>query len=183
MRVIAGECRSMPLKAPRGTDTRPTQDITKETLFNVLQNDIYDAKFADLFAGSGAIGIEALSRGAKSAVFVENKKEALSVIKDNLSFTKLANRATVMECDVLFALERLKNSEPFDIIFMDPPYKDAFEVPVFNILKDAKCVSEYTKIVCEADKETDFSFLEQMGFEIIKEKKYKTSKHVFVRRK
>ena len=90
MRVIAGIARSMPLKAAEGDNTRPTTDRIKETLFNMLQSDIAGCRFLDLYSGSGAIGIEALSRGAKEAVLVENARAALAVIKDNLAFTKLS---------------------------------------------------------------------------------------------
>ena len=85
MRVIAGSRRSMPLKAPVGMDTRPTQDRTKETLFNVIQNEIPGCVFVDLFAGSGALGLEALSRGAKSCDFVDMSKDAVSIIKKNIA--------------------------------------------------------------------------------------------------
>ena len=108
MRVIAGSARSLPLKTIEGTDTRPTQDRIKETLFNMLQSDIPGCKFLDLYSGSGAIGIEALSRGAAKAVLVENSKKAVECIKDNLTFTKLADKADVMEMDVLSAINRLK---------------------------------------------------------------------------
>ena len=108
MRVIAGSARSLPLKTIEGTDTRPTQDRIKETLFNMLQSDIPGCKFLDLYSGSGAIGIEALSRGAAKAVLVENSKKAVECIKDNLTFTKLADKADVMEMDVLSAINRLE---------------------------------------------------------------------------
>ena len=88
MRVIAGTRRSLPLKSLEGDTTRPTADRYKETLFNVLQTDIPGCRFLDLFAGSGAIGIEALSRGARHAVFVENNRKAMAVIKENIHFTK-----------------------------------------------------------------------------------------------
>ena len=101
MRVIAGIARSMPLKAAEGDNTRPTTDRIKETLFNMLQSDIAGCRFLDLYSGSGAIGIEALSRGAKEAVLVENARQAIAVIKDNLTFTKLSPKAVVMEQDVL----------------------------------------------------------------------------------
>lgn len=122
MRVIAGTRRSMPLKCPKGMDTRPTQDRTKETLFNVLQTEIAGSEFLDLFSGSGAIGIEALSRGARHATFVENAKPAIQCIKENITFTKFSDDSTIMEMDVFSALERLRGHEEFDIIFMDPPY-------------------------------------------------------------
>ena len=107
LRVIAGTARSLPLKTVDGMDTRPTTDRIKETLFNMLQTDVYASRFLDLFAGSGAIGIEALSRGAKAAVFVEHSKQCVECIKDNLKFTKLSDKAVVMEQDVLSGISRL----------------------------------------------------------------------------
>lgn len=183
MRVIAGSRRSMPLKAPAGLDTRPTQDRTKETLFNVLQNNIPGSIFVDLFSGSGGIGIEALSRGAKHSYFVENAKQAIACIKDNINFTKFQNEATIMECDVLFALEKLKTEKEADIIFMDPPYNAGLEQSVFKALSKMPYVTEYTVIVVEALLDTDFSFLDEMGFEIYKVKNYKTNRHLFIRKK
>lgn len=183
MRVIAGSRRSMPLKAPKGENTRPTEDRTKETLFNVLQNYIYDARFLDLFAGSGGISIEALSRGAKSAVLVENNKEAIKCINDNLEFTRFTEEATLMVMDVFAALERLRCNEPFDIIFMDPPYKAGVEPEIMAVLARMPYVTEDTIIVVEASRDTDFGFLEDWDFTIYKTKVYKTNQHIFIRRK
>ena len=101
MRVIAGTRRSMPLKTIEGLATRPTQDRTKETLFNVIQNDVPGSMFLDLFSGSGAIAIEALSRGAKKAYLVENSRAAAACIRDNLNFTRLSDEAVLMETDGL----------------------------------------------------------------------------------
>ena len=182
MRVIAGSRRSMPLKAPAGLDTRPTQDRTKETLFNVLQNDIPGSVFVDLFSGSGGIGIEALSRGAKKAYFVENNKAALSCIKENLKFTKFIEESVVLETDVMFALEKLISEQEIDIIFMDPPYKSELEEQVLLALSKMPYVSQYTTIVVEALLDTDFSYLEAMGLEIYKVKQYKSNQHIFIRR-
>lgn len=182
MRVIAGSRRSMPLKAPAGLDTRPTQDRTKETLFNVLQNDIPGSVFVDLFSGSGGIGIEALSRGAKKAYFVENNKAALSCIKENLKFTKFIEESVVLETDVMFALEKLRSEQEIDIIFMDPPYKSELEEQVLLALSKMPYVTQYTTIVVEALLDTDFSYLEAMGLEIYKVKQYKSNQHIFIRR-
>ena len=113
MRVIAGKARRLPLKTIEGLDTRPTTDRIKETLFNILQNDLYDIRFLDIFSGSGGIGIEALSRGAKEAVFVENDRAAVRCIQDNLKFTHLEQQATVLPFDVLAALARLEGQRPF----------------------------------------------------------------------
>ena len=180
MRVIAGTARSMPLRSIEGLDTRPTQDRIKETLFNVIQADVPGAKFLDLFAGSGAIGIEALSRGAASAVFVENSKAAAACIKQNLAFTKLADNATVMECDALTAIKRLAGKGVFDVIHMDPPYNHEYEKQVLAALKNSDILDEYTLIVIEASLETDFSYLESLGYKLVKQKNYKNNKHIFV---
>lgn len=178
MRVIAGSARSLRLKTPEGMDTRPTTDRIKETLFNMLQPDLPGAVFMDLYSGSGGIGIEALSRGASHAYFVENNRNALECIINNLQFTRLAERATVLRQDVLSALQGIREKE-VDIIFMDPPYGCGYEKQALQILENASYVSKRTVIVIEALRENDFSYLEQMGFRMLKEKRYKTNKHVF----
>lgn len=179
MRVIAGKARSMPLVAPSGEGTRPTTDRIKETLFNMLQCDVPGAVFCDFFSGSGAIGIEALSRGAKHAYFVENNKEALECIKKNINFTKVANDATVISRDVRDALYEIH--ETADIIFMDPPYSQGLEFDIMQMMKNSKCVGEDTIIIIEADINNDLTNIESLGYVITKEKCYKTNKHVFFR--
>jgi len=181
MRVIAGKARRLLLKTIEGPDTRPTTDRIKETLFNMLQNDIPGARFLDLFAGSGGIGIEALSRGAEYCVFVENNPKAAACIRENLTHTKLADDAMVMETNVITALNRIeKKEEAFDIVFMDPPYNMEHENGVLEYLKNSCLINSSTVIIIEAALETDFSWVEDMGYQLIKEKIYKTNKHVFV---
>lgn len=180
MRVIAGTARSMPLKSVDGLDTRPTQDRIKETLFNVIQTDVPGALFLDLFAGSGAIGIEALSRGASGAYFVENAKPAVKCIKDNLEFTKFQDNAVVMECDVLTAINRLAGKGIFDVVHMDPPYNMGYERQVLEALAGSSIIDEYTLIIIEASLDTDFSYLDSLGYTIVKQKNYKNNKHVFL---
>lgn len=183
MRVIAGTARHLPLKTVEGMETRPTTDRIKETLFNMLQNQLPGCRFLDLFSGSGAIGIEALSRGAQEAVFVENQKKAIACIQSNLEFTRLKNRSMIMECDVLEALKRLeKKNEIFDFIFMDPPYNHRWEQRILELLKESPLIDEYTVIIVEASLETDFTYVEALGFDVTKQKKYKTNQHVFLRR-
>ena len=155
MRVIAGSARSLPLRTIEGTDTRPTQDRIKETLFNMLQSDIPECKFLDLYSGSGAIGIEALSRGAAKAVLVENSKKAVECIKDNLTFTKLADKADVMEMDVLSAINRLKGKDVFSIVYMDPPYSNDYERDVLAALRNSDIIDEYTIIIVEEKLDAD----------------------------
>lgn len=181
MRVIAGKAKRIPLVAPSGMDTRPTQDRTKETLFNMLQPYLADSVFLDLFSGSGAIGIEALSRGAKEAVFVEHGREACDCIIKNLKKTKLEEDAALLRINVFDALKRLEQSRYcFDCIFMDPPYNKELEKQVLIQLAGTGLISEDTMIVVEASLETEFLYLEELGFELYNEKKYKTNKHVFI---
>ena len=180
MRVIAGQARSMPLKTLDNADTRPTTDRIKETLFNMLQSDIGGCRFLDLFSGSGAIGIEALSRGAASACLVENNRNAVDCIKANLIFTKLDSNATVMECDALTAINRLSGKGVFDIIYMDPPYNMEHEKAVLMALQNSNIIDEYTIIIVEASLETDLSYVEELGYDIVKMKEYKTNKHLFL---
>ena len=180
MRVIAGTARSLPLKTSEGKDTRPTTDRIKETLFNMLQSHIPGCVFVDLFSGSGGIGIEALSRGAKSAYFVENDRNATKNIRDNLAFTRLADRAVVLQEDARRAFYKIK--EVPDIVFMDPPYNSGLEQEILEVLAKSGQITEETMIVVEASLKTDFSYVERWGFQIIKEKCYKTNKHMFMRR-
>lgn len=181
MRVIAGRARSLRLKTPEGMDTRPTTDRIKETLFNMIQGEIPGCVFIDLFAGSGGIGIEALSRGASHAYFVENAREAISCIQENLSFTKFSNDATLLKQEVFSALSMIHEKEA-DIIFMDPPYQAGYEEKVFRMLLSQPYVTERTLIILEAEIGRETGFLKEMGYEIVKVKNYKTNKHIFVRK-
>lgn len=182
MRVIAGRARSLPLKAPKGTETRPTADRIKETLFNMLMPYLPDAVFIDLFSGSGGIGIEAISRGAKRAYFVETDKEAFSCITENVKFTKMTEEAVLLKQDVYAALHQIHEKEA-DIIFADPPYQGNHYEKLLALLGDMPYVTEDTLIVLEAELHKDFSFAEEYGFAIQKEKCYKTNKHIFLMRK
>ncbi|HJB07490.1 MAG TPA: 16S rRNA (guanine(966)-N(2))-methyltransferase RsmD [Candidatus Enterocloster faecavium] len=184
MRVIAGSARRLLLKTPEGMDTRPTTDRIKETLFNMLQPQIPGCHFLDLFSGSGAIAIEALSRGAAEAVLIENQAQAVSCIRQNLSSTHLEERAAVMEGDVFTCLKKLDgHHEPFDIIFMDPPYNHGLERQVLCQLRSSSLLTPHTRIIIEASKDTDFSWLDQEGYELVRDKEYKTNRHVFAARK
>lgn len=183
MRIIAGTARSLPLRCPDGLDTRPTSDQIKETLFNMLQNDMPGCYFLDLFAGSGQIGLECLSRGGEYAVFVENNRKAAKCIEDNIIFTKFDKDARLITADVVSALYTLEGKYKFDIIFMDPPYNKELEKEVLNFLSTSSLLKPDTKVIVEASVETNFDYVEELGFEITKYKKYKTNVHVFLRRK
>lgn len=184
MRVIAGSRRHLLLKTVEGMSVRPTTDRTKETLFNILQPYLADCRFLDLFSGSGAIAIEALSRGAKEAVLVEQAAEAIACIKDNLKTTKLAEQARLLSMDVQRAILKLKaEHRPFDLIFMDPPYHQGLEQQVLTQLAFSELIKEDTWIIVEASLKTDFSYLAELGFEIFREKHYKNNEHVFIQTK
>ncbi len=183
MRVIAGKARRLPLKTLPGLDTRPTTDRIKETLFNILQPEIPYCRFLDLFSGSGGIGIEALSRGAESAVFVEKNPKACACIKENLAFTKLAGSGRVLCMDALAGVRSLQGEKPFDCIFMDPPYGQDLEKQVLGELQNSSIAGEETLIIIEADKSTDFSYLDLFGYQLLRVKEYKTNKHLFLKKK
>ena len=182
MRVISGKNRGMVLLAPEGMDTRPTTDRIKETLFNMIAFDIPDCCFLDLFSGSGQMGIEALSRGAKEAVFVEKDKNAYDCIEKNLAKAKLLDSSTLLKIDVFSALNRLDSHEMFDIVFLDPPYNKLLEKQVLEALKNKSYISSDTTIIVEASLETSFDYVAELGFEITKEKLYKTNKHIFIKK-
>ena len=165
-----------------GKDTRPTTDRIKETLFNMLQNEIYDCYFLDLFAGSGQIGLEALSRGARYAVFVENAKKAAACITENIRFTKSDKESLLLQMDVIAALRSMEGKYQFDIIFMDPPYDKELEREVLEYLKSSSLLKEDTLMITEASLQTDLSYVNELGFTILKEKCYKTNKHIFIQK-
>lgn len=181
MRVIAGSARRLLLKTPDGMDTRPTTDRIKETLFNMLMPYLSGAVFVDLFSGSGGIGIEALSRGARKAYFVDSSPKAIACISDNVEHTHFSDRAVILKQDAFSAI-RGSIRETADVVFLDPPYHQEYDRRALELLKDAPFVDEDTLIVVEAALETDFSYVQELGFEVQKEKCYKTSKHMFIRR-
>lgn len=124
MRIIGGTARSRSLETPRGQDTRPTQALVREALFDMLQGEVQGAAVLDLFAGSGALGLESLSRGAASAVFVEKARSAAAVVARNIEKLGFAEQTTLLPMDWRQALSRLAaQGKTFDLIFLDPPYR------------------------------------------------------------
>lgn len=182
MRVIAGTAKSLKLVTPEGLKTRPTSDRIKETLFNMIQFEIPGCRFLDLFSGSGAVGIEALSRGANEAVFIDSEKVSQDCILQNLTHTKLINQAKILKQDVFVAMQSLEFKGVFDIIFMDPPYELGLERKVLEYLTMSSLLDEDTLLIFEAALHEDISYLETLGYEIIKQKKYKTNQHIMLKR-
>jgi 16S rRNA (guanine966-N2)-methyltransferase len=181
MRVIAGSARRLKLVAPYGLDTRPTQDIIKETLFNIIQGDVPGSVFLDLCAGSGAIGIEALSRGAKKAYFVENGREACACIQKNLHTTHFEEEAILLKQDALSALRHIHEKE-VDIIYVDPPYEAQTVHDILHSLAAERFVTENTLIIVESSLDTDFSYLPEIGLQLVREKDYKANRHLFIKK-
>lgn len=147
MRVITGKARGVVLKTPEGLTTRPTSDRVKEALFSIINFDIPDALVLDLFGGTGQLGIEALSRGAKRAVFVDAGDAACKLIKENLRRTKLEGQGSVVRSDYLQYLSRCR--EKFSIVFLDPPYAEVFLENALKKLSEIDILKTNGIIVCE----------------------------------
>lgn len=153
MRVITGKARGTSLKTPDGILTRPTADRVKEALFSIIQFDVPNAKVLDLFAGTGQLGIEALSRDAKSAVFVDSRDDACKLIRENLKRTHLENTATVVRSDYMDFLRNCK--ETFNIIFLDPPYDEIFLENSLKMITEIDILQSDGIIVTERPAEKD----------------------------
>lgn len=147
MRVITGKARGIQLKTPEGMLTRPTADKVKEALFSIIQFDIPGATVLDLFGGTGQLGIEALSRGADRAVFVDAREEACKLIRENLKRTRLEEQGSVVRSDYLVYLDRCR--ETFDIIFLDPPYAEVFLENALNRITEIDILRSGGIIVTE----------------------------------
>lgn len=144
MRVISGSAKGKKLKAPAGLNTRPITDMIKEALFNVLAAKVTDAKLLDLFAGSGSVGIEALSRGAQTVVFVDNSVEALKVVKENLNNCNFTREYHVLRSDVFKALGLLKrHNSKFDLVYVDPPFTNE---RIFNEIMESLAATDILEI-------------------------------------
>lgn len=147
MRVITGKARGMALKAPKGMDTRPTMDQVKEGIFSAIQFEVEGRRVLDLFAGSGQMGIEALSRGARSAVFVDMRDDACRIVRENLQKTRLEDAARVVRSDYLSFLKTCR--ETFDLVFLDPPYAEVFLENSLKTISQIDILSDSGIIITE----------------------------------
>lgn len=173
MRIISGTARGTKLYTLDSLETRPTLDRVKESIFNIINQDIQDTVFLDLFSGSGAIGLEAVSRGARKAILCDNSKSAVDIINKNIEKTHLKDKITVYNFDFEKALYKVKqeNENP-DYIYLDPPYKTDYVIKALNLIIDLKINTKYTQIIVETDdREKLIKYIEE-NFEIIKERKY-----------
>ena len=158
MRVITGKARGVQLKTPDGMQTRPTADRVKEALFSIINFDLPGAAVLDLFGGTGQLGIEALSRGAKSATFIDAREDACKIIRENLKRTKLESQGRVVRSDYLAYLRRCR--EKFDIILLDPPYAEVFLENALKCITEIDILQSGGIIVAErpVEKELPFEF-------------------------
>lgn len=181
MRIISGKARGTKLYTLDGTATRPTLDRVKESLFNIIQNDIEDSTVLDLFSGSGAIGLEFLSRGAKRAVLCDSSKDAIKIIKQNVQKTHFEEKVEVYNIEFTKLVERLQNQK-FDIIYIDPPYATDFIKISLEKIIEYELVNENTKIIVETDDETRIlNQIEKMDVEITDKRKYGRATIIFLK--
>ncbi len=177
MRVISGSARGRKLLSLEGEARRPTTDRVKESMFNLCMDYVRDAKVLDLFAGSGALGIEALSRGAEKCTFAENAPAALEIVRKNLENTRLSEKADIYRGDALSFLD--KTSETYSLIFLDPPYDGGFYAPVLSKLKAKGILCTDGILVMEMRADMEFSLPE--GFSVLKERTYGKIKIVLIK--
>ena len=183
MRVISGTAKGKKLVSREGLETRPTLDRVKEALFNIIQFQISEKRVLDLFAGSGAIGIEALSRGAKNATFCDNSNQAIEVIKTNLKNTKFEDKSLVLNKDYIETLNYLKEqNSKFDIIYLDPPYKEDFAKNAIDKIFDFELLSKDGIIILETDDLEIEGKLTNDSIEIFDKRKYGRAILIFIRK-
>lgn len=150
MRIIGGALRGKKLTPLRGISIRPTSDFVRESIFNILADRVDGAVVLDLFAGTGSLGIEALSRGAASATFIDNDRQAIETLSKNIQACHLMGASHIFKRDILRGLGFLKKTgRPFDLIFMDPPYKKGFALKAIGLLDRCACISSNACVIAE----------------------------------
>lgn len=189
MRVISGKARGTKLNSIESMTTRPTLDRVKESLFNILQENINGKEILDLFAGSGALGIEALSRNAKNVVFCDNNKQAIQMIRTNLEKTRLIDKAEIINMDYKKCIELLNTKgNKFDLIFLDPPYKDDIGIDAVKLIIKNNIINNKGIIVIETDevnrdlKELNDAMTNKLkNIEIFDQRKYGRANLIFLK--
>ena len=180
MRVISGIARGTKLYTLGGETTRPTLDRVKESVFNIIQNEIKDSIFLDLFAGSGAISIEAASRGAKKIIACDKSKKAVNIIKKNIEKTHMEKKIVVYNLDFIECIENLKNIK-FDLVYLDPPYKTDYVINAIRQLIKNDLINDNSKIIIETDDKKILESIENENLQIIDKRKYGRAIIVFLK--
>ena len=182
MRIISGKARGTKLYTLEGEETRPTLDRVKESLFNIIQSDIADCIFLDLFAGSGAIGLEAVSRGASKAILCEKSKQAINIIEKNVEKTHTKEKVELYKVDFKNLLEIKLKVIP-DIVYIDPPYKTDYAFESVKLLIEKKHIKKHTIIIIETDeRERVLAQLEVLPIQVTAQKKYGRVHLIFLQR-
>ena len=174
MRIITGSAKGIKLKTLEGNNTRPTADRVKEAVFSIIQFDLDSRNILDLFAGSGQMALEALSRGAAKATLVDKSKEAVAIIKENAQKTKFFDRCQIYQSDYADFLKR-GLSAPFDIVFIDPPYDLNAYSPALKSLLSGGLLKPTSIIICESRDESVFDSEVMEKFSVIKQVRYGTA--------
>ena len=180
MRIISGSARGTKLFTLEGINTRPTLDRVKESLFNIIQEYVTNSYFIDLFSGSGSIGLEAASRGAKEVILCDNSKDAVQIIKKNIDKTHLQERVRLYNLDYKTLLKEKIVKTP-DIIYIDPPYNSNFAEESVKIILERKLANENTKIIIETDDKKVIDNLKKMNINIVDQRKYGRAILVFLK--
>ena len=182
MRIISGKARGTKLYTLDGENTRPTLDRVKESLFNIIQNELLDSTVLDLFSGSGALGLESLSRGAKKAILCDNNIKAIEIIKKNIEKCHFQDITEVVFKDYKKCIEQI--NEKFDIIFIDPPYKKDIAVDAIKLILEKNLLKEDSLIILETDEEErEFKELENINIKVKDLRRYGRVKLFFLNRK
>ena len=181
MRIISGRARGTKLYTLEGDSTRPTLDRVKESIFNIIQSDIKDSIFLDLFAGSGAIGLEAASRGAKKVILCDKSKDAMQIIKKNIMKTHLENEVETYLLDFIVLLND-KLNEKLDIVYIDPPYESDFAIQAVNIILENDLITKDSLILIETDRKEEVEEkLKKVNLRIVDERKYGRAEIFFLK--
>lgn len=171
MRINAGKWKSRPLVSVDGMDTRPTPDMLKQALFNIIGDKINNAEFCDIFAGTGNVALEALSRGAKHAVMVESAKAALRAIDANIEKLGCRSEVTVMASDALLAVKRMTGRK-FDYIFFDPPYNKGFEKSILEGIRDGGLLKQGGRVIVQYEAKNSVLAEVPSEYDILDERRY-----------
>ena len=183
MRIISGKAKGTKLYTLEGNTTRPTLDRVKESIFNIIQSDIKDSIFLDLFAGSGAIGLEAASRGAKKVILCDKSKDAMQIIKKNIMKTHLENEVETYLLDFRVLLND-KLNEKLDIVYIDPPYESDFAIQAVNIILENDLITKDSLILIETDRKEEVEEkLKKVNLRIVDERKYGRAEIFFLKMK
>ena len=182
MRIIGGTARGTKLYTLNGENTRPTLDRVKESLFNIIQNEIIDANVLDLFSGSGAIGLEAVSRGARKSILCDKEKQAIEIIRKNVQKTHMEQKVEIYNLDFKKILKE-KIKEKQDIIFLDPPYKTDYITQALELIYEEQLIDAQSIIIIETDEEERIiKNIDNEKFEIYDKRKYGRAYLIFLRK-